>query len=126
MRVKLSEQSLLFRLSDSVEVERHRAPGYHGRRRREARGRFQCGARLAFAEWNRSPGIWDADGKCTNRDLLAVVDEVLCRAEEDPSTCRNLDRVIALAMSPLMEEFLRVRVWDASQLRDPPTGSRPP
>ncbi|GJM92153.1 hypothetical protein PR202_ga08588 [Eleusine coracana subsp. coracana] len=87
-------------------------------------------ARLAFAEhamlqWNRSPGadtgIWDADGNFTNSGLLAAVDEVLLLAKEDSSSSfpvrRHLDGAVALATSRMVEECLRVRVWDAAQLR---------
>jgi exocyst complex component 7 len=94
----------------------------------------RAAARLAFAEhailqWNRSAvdgtGIWDADANYTNRGLLAVVDEVLLLAEEDPfpaaaaasSARRHLDGAVAAAVSRIVEEFLRVRVWNASQLR---------
>ncbi|KAK3162768.1 hypothetical protein QOZ80_1BG0093490 [Eleusine coracana subsp. coracana] len=91
-------------------------------------------ARLAFAEhtmlqWNRSPdadsGIWDADGNFTKKGkgLLAAVDEVLLLAEEEPlpavesSARRQLDSAVAVAMSRMVEEFVRVRVWNATQLR---------
>ncbi|GJM92265.1 hypothetical protein PR202_ga08716 [Eleusine coracana subsp. coracana] len=85
-------------------------------------------ARLAFAEhamlqWNRSPGadtgIWDADGNFTNSCLLAAVDELLLLAKEDPSFAarRHLDGSVALAVSRMVEELLRVRVWNAAQLR---------
>ncbi|GJM92268.1 hypothetical protein PR202_ga08719 [Eleusine coracana subsp. coracana] len=77
-------------------------------------------------QWNRSPGsnsgIWDANGNCTNGGLLAVVDEVLLLAEEDPfpaessSDRRKLDSVVAFAVFRMMEEFRRVRVWNSSQL----------
>ncbi|TVU36138.1 hypothetical protein EJB05_18054, partial [Eragrostis curvula] len=93
----------------------------------------QAAARLACAEhallqWNRSPGadsgIWDADAKYTNRGLLSAVDEVIILAEEDPfpvadssADRRRLDSAVAVAVSRMVEEFMRVRVWDASQMR---------
>jgi len=95
----------------------------------------QAEARLALAEhallqWTRSPGadsgIWDADASCTNRGLLAAVDEVLLLAAEDPfplpaptaaSARRRLDSAVGAAASRMVEEFLRVRVWNASRLR---------
>ncbi|GJM92264.1 hypothetical protein PR202_ga08715 [Eleusine coracana subsp. coracana] len=85
----------------------------------------RAAARLAFAKHtimtmaqrNRSPAIWDADGNYTNRGFLSAVDKVLLMAEEDPSAGASLDSVVALAMSRMVEEFLRVKVWNASHLR---------
>ncbi|OEL33643.1 Exocyst complex component EXO70A1 [Dichanthelium oligosanthes] len=96
--------------------------------------RTQAEERLAVAEhallqWTRSPGadmgIWDADASYTNRGLLAAVDDVLLLAEEHhfplpgaSSARRRLDGAVAAAASRMVEEFLRVRVWDAgSRLR---------
>ncbi|KAK3162764.1 hypothetical protein QOZ80_1BG0093440 [Eleusine coracana subsp. coracana] len=88
---------------------------------------MQAAARLASAEHailQRNPiGIWDADGNCNNRVLLAAVDEVLLLADEDPfpeaasSARRQLDTAVAAAVSRMVDEFLRVRVWDGIQLR---------
>ncbi|CAL4946064.1 unnamed protein product [Urochloa decumbens] len=88
-------------------------------------------AEHALLQWARSPGadagVWDADASRTNRALLAAVDDVLLLAEEDPfpllllpgaaSPRRRLDDAVAAAASRMVEEFLRVRVWDASPLR---------
>ncbi|CAO2182005.1 unnamed protein product [Urochloa humidicola] len=88
-------------------------------------------AEHALLQWARSPGadagVWDADASRTNRALLAAVDDVLLLAEEDPfpllllpgasSPRRRLEDAVAAAASRLVEEFLRVRVWDASPLR---------
>lgn len=74
----------------------------------------------AFALWNRSPGgnsgIWDAEGNFANKSLLDAVDKVLLQAEAHPSGRCDLDGTIAVAMSRMMEEFQRVRVWNDSQL----------
>lgn len=93
----------------------------------------QAEERLALAEhallqWTRSPGadsgIWDAGASYTNRGLLAAVDEVLLLAAENPfplpeaaSARRRLDSAVGAAASRMVEEFLRVRVWNASLLR---------
>ncbi|XP_062228962.1 exocyst complex component EXO70A1-like [Phragmites australis] len=92
----------------------------------------QAAVRLAVAErailqWNRSPGadsgIWDAEANCTNKGLLAAIDEVLLLAEDDPfpaaasSARRRLDSAVGVATSRMVEEFLRVRVWNNIQLR---------
>ncbi|CAL4959899.1 unnamed protein product [Urochloa decumbens] len=88
-------------------------------------------AEHALLQWARSPGadagVWDADASRTNRALLAAVDDVLLLAEEDPfpllllpgaaSPRRRLEDAVAAAASRMLEEFLRVRVWDASPLR---------
>lgn len=89
----------------------------------------QAEARLAIAghvilQWNRSPGadtgIWDAEATYTNRSLLAAVDEILHLAETQPfpavsAARRRLDSALGVAMSRMVEEFLRLRVWNASQ-----------
>ncbi|XP_066310521.1 exocyst complex component EXO70A1-like [Miscanthus floridulus] len=93
----------------------------------------QAEERLALAEhallqWTRCPGadsgIWDADASYTNRGLLAAVDEVLLLAAEGPfplpaaaSARRRLDSAVGAAASRMVEEFLRVRVWNGSRLR---------
>ncbi|XP_062207821.1 exocyst complex component EXO70A1-like [Phragmites australis] len=92
----------------------------------------QATARLDLAEhailqWNRSPGadsgIWDAEANYTNKGLLSAVDDVLLLVEEDPfptaasSARRRLDSVVGVAMARMVEEFLRVKVWNVSQLR---------
>ncbi|PUZ53413.1 hypothetical protein GQ55_5G051000 [Panicum hallii var. hallii] len=85
-------------------------------------------AEHALLQWTRSPGadsgVWDADASYTNRGLLAAVDDVLLLAEEDPfplpgasSARRRLDSAVGAAALRMVEEFLRVRVWDASPLR---------
>nr|CAB3479168.1 unnamed protein product [Digitaria exilis] len=85
-------------------------------------------AEHALLQWTRCPGadagVWDADASYTNRGLLAAVDEVLLLAAEDPfphpeasSARHRLDVAVGAAASRMMEEFLRVRVWDASPLR---------
>jgi len=85
-------------------------------------------AEHALLQWTRSPGadsgVWDADASYTNRGLLAAVDDVLLLAEEDPfplpgasSARRRLGSAVGAAASRMVEEFLRVRVWDASPLR---------
>ncbi|WVZ67757.1 hypothetical protein U9M48_016797 [Paspalum notatum var. saurae] len=95
--------------------------------------RTQAEERLASAEhallqWTRSPGadagIWDAEANYTNRGLLAAVDEVLLLAEARPfplpaasSARRRLDDAVGAATARMVEEFLRVRVWNASPLR---------
>ncbi|GJM92154.1 hypothetical protein PR202_ga08589 [Eleusine coracana subsp. coracana] len=91
----------------------------HGGRRRETSGSSEHsrGGALAFAVWNRpsgtNAGIWDEDGNYTNRNLLSTVDDLLLRAQEDPSARASLDSIIAVAVSRLVEEFLSVRVWNA-------------
>ncbi|KAJ1286703.1 hypothetical protein BS78_03G372000 [Paspalum vaginatum] len=95
--------------------------------------RTQADERLALAEhallqWTRSPGadagIWDAEASYTNRALLAAVDEVLLLAEgrlfplpAASSARRRLDDAVGAATARMVEEFLRVRVWNASPLR---------
>lgn len=95
--------------------------------------RTQAEERLALAEhallqWTRSPGadagIWDAEASYTDRGLLDAVDEVLLLAEgglfrlpQASSARRRLDGAVAAAAARLVEEFLRVRVWNASRLR---------
>ncbi|RCV28642.1 hypothetical protein SETIT_5G419600v2 [Setaria italica] len=86
-------------------------------------------AEHALLQWARSPGadtgVWDADASYTNRGLLAAVDDVLLLAEEDPFPLhpaasparRRLDSAVGAAASRMVEEFQRVRVWDASPLR---------
>ncbi|CAO1942702.1 unnamed protein product [Urochloa humidicola] len=88
-------------------------------------------AEHALLQWARSPGadagVWDADASRTNKALLAAVDDVLLLAEEDPfpllllpgasSPRLRLEAAVAAATSRMVEEFLRVRVWDASPLR---------
>ncbi|CAO2167418.1 unnamed protein product [Urochloa humidicola] len=88
-------------------------------------------AEHALLQWARSPGadagVWDVDASRTNRALLAAVDDVLLLAEEDPfpllllpsasSPRLRLEAAVAAAASRMVEEFLRVRVWDASPLR---------
>ncbi|KAF0916388.1 hypothetical protein E2562_007489 [Oryza meyeriana var. granulata] len=85
-------------------------------------------ARFAYAEnavlqWNRSPGIdtgiWDAAAAYTNKHLLYAVDEILDLAESRPfppasAAARRLDNALRVAMSRMMDEFLRLRVWNAS------------
>ncbi|XP_006645189.2 exocyst complex component EXO70A1-like [Oryza brachyantha] len=84
-------------------------------------------ARFANAEhvilqWNRSPlsdtGIWDAAAACTNERLLDAVDEILDLAEAQPfpassADAARLDGALGVAMSRMMDEFLRLRVWNA-------------
>ncbi|CAL4959903.1 unnamed protein product [Urochloa decumbens] len=88
-------------------------------------------ARLAVAahavlQWDSSPaadavGVWDADAACANRSLLSAVDEILDLKEThafpmaSPAR-RRMDGALGVAMSRLMDEFLLLRVWDASQL----------
>ncbi|CAO2167417.1 unnamed protein product [Urochloa humidicola] len=88
-------------------------------------------ARLAVAahavlHWDRSPdaddaGVWDAEATCANRGLLTAVDEILHLKEThafpmaSPAR-RRMDAALGVAMSRLMDEFLLLRVWDASQL----------
>jgi hypothetical protein len=86
-------------------------------------------AEHVLLQWARSPGadtgVWDADVSYTNRGLLAVVDDVLLLAEEEPFPLhlaasparRRLDSAVGAATSRMVEEFLHVRVWDASPLR---------
>nr|CAB3475151.1 unnamed protein product [Digitaria exilis] len=82
-------------------------------------------AEHALLQWTRCPGadagVWDADASYTNRGLLAAVDEVLLLAAEDPfphpPARLRLDVAVGAAASRMVEEFLRVRVWDASPLR---------
>ncbi|CAO2196543.1 unnamed protein product [Urochloa humidicola] len=88
-------------------------------------------AEHALLQWARSPGadagVWDADASRTNKALLAAVDDVLLLVEEDPfpllllpgasSPRLRLEAAVAAATSRMVEEFLRVRVWDASPLR---------
>ena len=83
-------------------------------------------ARLAVAANAvlRSPGadavIWDAEATCVNRSLLSAIDEILQLKETaafptaSPAR-RRMDGALAVAMSRLMDEFLLLRVWDASQ-----------
>ncbi|CAD6228640.1 unnamed protein product [Miscanthus lutarioriparius] len=86
-------------------------------------------ARLAVAahallQWYCSPdaGIWDAEAACTKRSLLSAVDEILHLKEihafpmASPAR-RRMDTALGVAMSRLMDEFLVLRVWDASQLQ---------
>ncbi|RCV28640.1 hypothetical protein SETIT_5G419400v2 [Setaria italica] len=87
-------------------------------------------ARLAVAahavlQWDRSPdadaGIWDAEATCASRSLLSAVDEILHLKEIHAfpmasSARRRMDTALGVAMSRLMDEFLLLRVWDASQL----------
>uniref|UniRef100_A0A0E0JSF1 Exocyst subunit Exo70 family protein n=1 Tax=Oryza punctata TaxID=4537 RepID=A0A0E0JSF1_ORYPU len=84
--------------------------------------------RLAIAEntvlqWNRCPdadtGIWDAAAACTNERLLDAVDEILDLAEAQPfpaasAAAARLDSALRVAMLRMMDEFLRLRVWNAS------------
>ena len=84
-------------------------------------------ARLAVAAHAvlRSPDadadIWDAEATCVNRSLLSAIDEILQLKETaafptaSPAR-RRMDGALAVAMSRLMDEFLLLRVWDASQL----------
>uniref|UniRef100_A0A0D9V975 Exocyst subunit Exo70 family protein n=1 Tax=Leersia perrieri TaxID=77586 RepID=A0A0D9V975_9ORYZ len=85
-------------------------------------------AEQAILQWNRCPGadtgIWDASAACTNKRLLYAVDEILDLAESNPfpassAFAARLDNAVRLAMSRMMDEFLRLRVWNASshQLR---------
>ncbi|WVZ67768.1 hypothetical protein U9M48_016808 [Paspalum notatum var. saurae] len=87
-------------------------------------------ARLAVAaravlRWDcaSDAGIWDAEAVCTNRSFLSAVDEILQLTEThafpmvSPAR-RRMDSVLGVAMSRLMDEFLLLRVWDASQLQD--------
>ncbi|PAN26994.1 hypothetical protein PAHAL_5G052600 [Panicum hallii] len=84
-------------------------------------------ARLAVAAHAvlRSPGadadIWDAEATCVNRSLLSAVDEILQLKETHafPTASparRRMDGALGVAMSRLIDEFLLLRVWDASQL----------
>ena len=84
-------------------------------------------ARLAVAANAvlRSPGadavIWDAEATCVNRSLLSAIDEILQLKETHafPTASparRRMDGALGVAMSRLMDEFLLLRVWDASQL----------
>jgi len=78
----------------------------------------------ALLHWDCSPdaGVWDADAACTNRSLLSAVDEILHLKEihafpmASPARSR-MDSALSVAMSRLMDEFLLLRVWDASQLQ---------
>ena len=83
-------------------------------------------ARLAVAANAvlRSPGadavIWDAEATCVNRSLLSAIDEILQLKETHafPTASparRRMDGALGVAMSRLMDEFLLLRVWDASQ-----------
>lgn len=92
----------------------------------------QAEHRLSIAEhvvleWHRArssgpdASIWDADATCTNKSLLTAVDEILLLAEINAfpmvsAARRRMDTALGVAMSCLVEEFLRLRVWDASQL----------
>lgn len=66
-------------------------------------------------------GIWDAEATCASQSLLSAVDEILHLKEihafpmASPAR-RSMDTVLGVAMSRLMDEFLLLRVWDASQL----------
>lgn len=90
---------------------------------------MQAEARLAVAthavlHWNRftgadndDAGIWDAEAT----SLLSAVDEILGLKETQAFPMasparRRMDSALGVAMSRLMDEFLSLRVWDASQL----------
>ncbi|TVU36141.1 hypothetical protein EJB05_18058, partial [Eragrostis curvula] len=91
----------------------------------------QAELRLAVAEqfllqWRPSrradTGIWDAEAVCVNRGLLSALDDIVHLKEiqafpmASPARTR-MDSALAVAMSRLMEEFLLLRVWDASGLQ---------
>lgn len=66
-------------------------------------------------------GVWDSDATCTNESLLSAVDEVLLLAEIHAfpmasAARRSMQDALDVAVSCLMEEFLRLKVWDASQM----------
>ncbi|KAM3188973.1 hypothetical protein ACQJBY_067740 [Aegilops geniculata] len=66
-------------------------------------------------------GIWDAQATCTNKGLLAAIDEIVFLKETHAfptaSTAgRRMDGALRAAMSHLMEEVVKLRVWDGSQL----------
>lgn len=77
-----------------------------------------------FAVWrDRSPGaepgIWEADGNFVDRSLLGAADEVLLLMVDDMPPYGRLHHhgTIDAVMFQLVEEFQRVRVWNASELR---------
>ncbi|XP_047095382.1 exocyst complex component EXO70B2-like [Lolium rigidum] len=66
-------------------------------------------------------GIWDAQATCTNKSLLAAVDEIVFLKEMQAfpmatAAGRRMDGALRAAMSHLMEELLSLRVWEGSQL----------
>lgn len=79
-------------------------------------------ARLDIAEntiFQRNRGIWDAAAACTNERLLDAVDEILDLAEAQPfpaasAAAARLDSALRAAMSLMMDEFICLRVWNAS------------
>lgn len=65
--------------------------------------------------------IWGAQGTCTNISLLTAVDEIILLKETHAfpmasAAGRRMNSVLRTAMLRLMEELLRLRVWDGSQL----------
>uniref|UniRef100_J3L6W4 Exocyst subunit Exo70 family protein n=1 Tax=Oryza brachyantha TaxID=4533 RepID=J3L6W4_ORYBR len=93
-----------------------------------ASSKTQAERRLAVAEqailgWRRacSPGVWDSDATCTNESLLSAVDEIILLAEIHAfpmasAARRSMEGALGVAVSCLVGEFLRLRVWDASQM----------
>ncbi|KAL6840017.1 hypothetical protein ACP4OV_029827 [Aristida adscensionis] len=89
--------------------------------------------RLAVAEhavlrWSGSSGadagVWDVDAAatCSGRSFLSAIDEILLLKETQAFAMvsparRRTETALGVAMSRLMEEFLRLRVWDASPLQ---------
>ncbi|KAF0916392.1 hypothetical protein E2562_007493 [Oryza meyeriana var. granulata] len=66
-------------------------------------------------------GIWDSDATCTNESLLSAVDEIILLAEIHAfpmasAARRSMEDALDIAMTCLIEGFLRLRVWDASKL----------
>jgi hypothetical protein len=68
-----------------------------------------------------SRGIWDAQATCTNRSLLAAVNEIIFLKETHAFPMASIaghrmDSVLRAAMTHLMKELLSLRIWDGSQL----------
>uniref|UniRef100_A0A0D9V974 Exocyst subunit Exo70 family protein n=1 Tax=Leersia perrieri TaxID=77586 RepID=A0A0D9V974_9ORYZ len=113
-------------------VEREGSGGHRDRGHiQNARGVPACRRRASHTPihgWYRarssgadSTGIWDSDATCTNESLLSAVDEILLLAEirafpMASHARRTMEGALVVATSCLVEEFRRVRVWDASQM----------
>nr|CAB3479167.1 unnamed protein product [Digitaria exilis] len=77
-----------------------------------------------LAETRLAIAVLQWEATCTSTNLLSAVDEILRLKEtqafpmSSPAR-RRMDSALGVAMSRLMEEFLILRVWDASQLEGP-------